>query len=180
MSDTERAGIIPRSVYSVFDVLESTCQAGDYEVTVSHLEIYQEELNDLLAPYNEAESLTARLSKRRFTTSLALATMLKKKGIQITYDPKQNQALAMDALRHGRSFGPLGDVLRSRIMQARLDEVERDKVTKLNIALDENRGVVVRNLTERRVKTPEEIFDVLEHSTAKRVTAETMCNGQSS
>ena len=30
------------------------------------------------------------------------------------------------------------------------------------------------------VKTPEEIFEILEHSIAKRVTAETMCNGQSS
>ena len=28
MNDTERAGIIPRSVYSVFDVLESTCVPG--------------------------------------------------------------------------------------------------------------------------------------------------------
>jgi hypothetical protein len=72
---------------------------GDYEVTVSHLEIYQEELNDLLSPLNDAESLTARLSKRRFTTSLALATALKKRGIQITYDPKQNHSLAVDALR---------------------------------------------------------------------------------
>lgn len=180
MEDIDRAGIIPRSVYSVFDVLESTCAPGDYEVTVSHLEIYQEELNDLLAPHNDAESLTARLSKRKFTTSLALAAALRKKGIQVTYDPKQNQAMAVDALRHGRMFGPLGEVLRSRIIKARLDEVEKDKHTKLKIALDEDRGVVVRNLTERRVKTPEEIFEVLEHSTAKRVTAETMCNGQSS
>ncbi len=77
-------------------------------------------------------------------------------------------------------FGPLGDVLRSRIMQARLDEVEKNRTTQLDIAHDEDRGVVVRNLTERKVTTPEEIFDVLEHSTAKRVTAETMCNGQSS
>ena len=30
MEDTERAGIIPRSVYSVFDVLQSTCQSGTF------------------------------------------------------------------------------------------------------------------------------------------------------
>ena len=58
-------------------------------------------------------------------------------------------------------FGPLGDVLRSRIMQARLDEVEKNRTTHLDIAHDEDRGVVVRNLTERKVTTPEEIFDVL-------------------
>ena len=92
MEDTEKAGIIPRSVYSVFDILESTCLPGDYTVTVSHLEIYQEELHDLLSPHNEAESLTARLSKKRYTTSLALAQAMQKKGIQMTYDPKTNKA----------------------------------------------------------------------------------------
>ena len=72
-------------------LLESTCLPGDYTVTVSHLEIYQEELHDLLSPHNEAESLTARLSKKRYTTSLALAQAMQKKGIQMTYDPKTNR-----------------------------------------------------------------------------------------
>ena len=154
---------------------------GDYTITVSHLEIYQEELNDLLSPHNEvrfmyisfqdssslvvvvlllflayilsdnlkqmfftnrlfslsralsrvlsralspalsralslsrslfnhkAESLTARLSKRKFTTSLALAQAMQRKGIAMTYDPKANQAMAIEALRQGRVFGPMG------------------------------------------------------------------------
>ena len=180
MEDTERAGIIPRSVYSVFDVLESTCAPGDYEVKVSHLEIYQEILHDLLSPHNAAESLTARLSKRKHTTSLALAMAMQRKGIQMKYDPNANQAMAIDAMRNGRLIGPMADVLRARIMKARLEEVEQEKKTKLSITSDDDKGVFVKNLTERIVKTPEEIFQVLQHSIAKRVTAETMCNGQSS
>ncbi len=181
MTSTERAGIIPRAVYAVFDVLASTCaSAGDYEVTVSHLEIYQEEMHDLLSPHNDAESLTARLSKRQFTTSLALAQQAKKNGIDIVYDPGYHQRTSIEALRNGRLMGPLGDVLRARMLSARLREVENDNNTRLRIGVDEERGVVVRNLTERRVKNPEQIFEVLEHSIAKRVTAETLCNGQSS
>jgi len=65
-------------------------------------------------------------------------------------------------------------------MQARLDEVEEDKKRVLTITSDEERGVYVNNLTERAVQTPEDIFEILQHSIAKRVTAETMCNGQSS
>lgn len=65
-------------------------------------------------------------------------------------------------------------------MQARLDEVEEDKKRVLTITSDEERGVYVNNLTERAVQTPEDIFEILSHSIAKRVTAETMCNGQSS
>ena len=152
MEDTEKAGIIPRSVYSVFDILESTCLPGDYTVTVSHLEIYQEELHDLLSPHNEAESLTARLSKKRYTTSLALAQAMQKKGIQMTYDPKTNKASAVDAMRNGRLIGPMADILRSRIMKARLEEVELDKKRKLTITSDEDKGVYITNLTERRGK----------------------------
>jgi hypothetical protein len=180
MESIELAGIIPRSIYAVYDLLQSTCMPGDYEITVSHLEIYQEELNDLLSPHNEAESLTARLSKRKFTTSLALAEAAKKRGVNLVYDPSANARMSVDALRNGRLIGPLGDVLRSRIMAARLKEVDRDRATLLRIVDDHERGVIVKNLTERTVKSPEQIFEVLEHSIAKRVTAETMCNGQSS
>jgi hypothetical protein len=136
----------------VFDILESTCLPGDYTVTVSHLEIYQEELHDLLSPHNEAESLTARLSKKRYTTSLALAQAMQKKGIQMTYDPKTNKASAVDAMRNGRLIGPMADILRSRIMKARLEEVELDKKRKLTITSDEDKGVYITNLTERRGK----------------------------
>ena len=44
---SKHAGVIPRSVHTIFDVLEH--QALEYSVKVSFLELYNEELTDLLA-----------------------------------------------------------------------------------------------------------------------------------
>jgi kinesin family protein 11 len=42
------AGVIPRSVQQIFDTLES--QNAEYSVKVTFLELYNEEITDLLAP----------------------------------------------------------------------------------------------------------------------------------
>ena len=42
------AGVIPRAVQQIFDTLESTL--SEYTVKVTFLELYNEELTDLLAP----------------------------------------------------------------------------------------------------------------------------------
>ena len=55
-------------------------------------------------------------------------------------------------MRNGRLIGPMADILRSRIMKARLEEVELDKKRKLTITSDEDKGVYITNLTERRGK----------------------------
>eukprot|EP00923_Selenidium_pygospionis_P028152 GHVN01050747.1.p1 GENE.GHVN01050747.1~~GHVN01050747.1.p1 ORF type:complete len:1293 (-),score=323.35 GHVN01050747.1:349-4227(-) len=52
----EEAGIIPRAVQGIFDRLES--QGAEYSVRVSYLEIYNEELNDLL---NDGEKQLLRI-----------------------------------------------------------------------------------------------------------------------
>ena len=44
---SKHAGVIPRSVHTIFDVLEN--QSLEYSVKVSFLELYNEELTDLLA-----------------------------------------------------------------------------------------------------------------------------------
>ena len=46
-SGSKHAGVIPRSIHSIFDVLEH--QSLEYSVKVSFLELYNEELTDLLA-----------------------------------------------------------------------------------------------------------------------------------
>eukprot|EP00897_Mesotaenium_endlicherianum_P001181 jgi/Mesen1/11063/ME000099S10506 len=45
------AGVIPRSVQQIFDTLEG--QDAEYSVKVTFLELYNEELTDLLAPAEE-------------------------------------------------------------------------------------------------------------------------------
>lgn len=51
MADSDppaEAGVIPRAVQQIFDTLES--QNAEYSVLVSFLELYNEEITDLLAP----------------------------------------------------------------------------------------------------------------------------------
>ena len=100
------AGVIPRSVKQIFETLEAN--GTEYSVKVTFLELYNEEITDLL-------------------------------GAEVD-DNRRKLALLEDA----KGF------------------------------------VTVRGLEDVIVKTPEEIFDVLNRGTAKRRTAETKLNKQSS
>ncbi|XP_071697444.1 kinesin-like protein KIN-5C [Rutidosis leptorrhynchoides] len=107
------AGVIPRSVKQIFDTLEG--QNAEYSVKVTFLELYNEEITDLLAP--------EELSK-------------------FGNDDKQKKMLAL--MEDGKG------------------------------------GVLVRGLEEEIVTSANEIFALLERGSAKRRTAETLLNKQSS
>jgi kinesin family protein 11 len=110
------AGVIPRSVRQIFDILESQC--AEYSMKVTFLELYNEEITDLLAP-----------DEPRFPVL----------------------------------------------------PVSEDK-TKKPIALmeDGKGGVFVRGLEEEVVYSAGEIYKILDKGSAKRRTAETLLNKQSS
>ncbi|KAH9559844.1 hypothetical protein CY35_06G076400 [Sphagnum magellanicum] len=107
------AGVIPRAVQQIFDTLES--QNAEYSVKVTYLELYNEELTDLLAP-------------------------------------EEFSKLAMD----DKSKKPLA------LME------------------DGKGGVLVRGLEEEMVTSASEIYHLLDRGSAKRQTAETFLNKQSS
>ncbi|XP_071719965.1 kinesin-like protein KIN-5C [Rutidosis leptorrhynchoides] len=107
------AGVIPRSVKQIFDTLEG--QNAEYSVKVTFLELYNEEITDLLAP--------EEISK-----------------------------IGMD-----------------------------DKPKKILPLMEDGKGgVLVRGLEEEIVTSANEIFTLLERGSAKRRTAETLLNKQSS
>ncbi|KAH6821999.1 P-loop containing nucleoside triphosphate hydrolases superfamily protein [Perilla frutescens var. hirtella] len=106
------AGVIPRAVRQIFDILE--VQNAEYSLKVTFLELYNEEITDLLAP-EECSKFTEDKSKK------PLALMEDGKG-----------------------------------------------------------GVLVRGLEEEVVTTANEIYKILEKGSAKRRTAETLLNKQSS
>lgn len=60
------AGVIPRAVRQIFDTLEA--QNADYSMKVTFLELYNEEITDLLA--NEESSRHAEDNKQRKPISL--------------------------------------------------------------------------------------------------------------
>ncbi|KAI3742366.1 hypothetical protein L1987_60046 [Smallanthus sonchifolius] len=107
------AGVIARSVKQIFDTLEG--QNAEYSVKVTFLELYNEEITDLLAPEE-----------------------ISKIGIE-------------------------------------------DKQKKLLPLMEDGKGgVLVRGLEEEIVTSASEIFTLLERGSAKRRTAETLLNKQSS
>ncbi|KAL8259949.1 hypothetical protein R6Q59_027902 [Mikania micrantha] len=107
------AGVIPRSVKQIFDTLEG--QNAEYSVKVTFLELYNEEITDLLAP--------EEISK-------------------VVIEDKQKKLLPL--MEDGKG------------------------------------GVLVRGLEEEIVTSASEIFTLLERGSAKRRTAETLLNKQSS
>ncbi|XP_050227654.1 kinesin-like protein KIN-5C [Mercurialis annua] len=107
------AGVIPRAVKQIFDTLEG--QNAEYSVKVTFLELYNEEITDLLAP--------DEISK-------------------VNMEEKQKKQLPL--MEDGKG------------------------------------GVLVRGLEEEIVTSANEIFTLLERGSAKRRTAETLLNKQSS
>ncbi|VFQ87003.1 unnamed protein product [Cuscuta campestris] len=107
------AGVIPRAVKQIFDTLES--QNAEYSVKVTFLELYNEEITDLLAPED--------LSK-------------------VALEDRQKKQLPL--MEDGKG------------------------------------GVLVRGLEEEIVTSASEIFTLIERGSAKRRTAETLLNKQSS
>ncbi|KAI3934891.1 hypothetical protein MKW92_049704 [Papaver armeniacum] len=107
------AGVIPRAVKQIFDTLES--QNAEYSVKVTFLELYNEEITDLLAH----EEIT-----------------------KFSVEEKQKKQLPL--MEDGKG------------------------------------GVLVRGLEEEIVTNTSEIFTLLERGSAKRRTAETLLNKQSS
>ncbi|KAK2424881.1 kinesin protein KIN-5D [Trifolium repens] len=106
------AGVIPRAVKQIFDILEA--QSAEYSMKVTFLELYNEEITDLLAPEE--------------TTKFV--------------DEKSKKPIAL--MEDGKG------------------------------------GVLVRGLEEEIVCTATEIYKILEKGSAKRRTAETLLNKQSS
>ncbi|CAM8952706.1 unnamed protein product [Rhodiola kirilowii] len=106
------AGVIPRAVQQIFDILEAQC--AEYSMKVTFLELYNEEITDLLAAEDSSKVI----------------------------DDKSKKPLAL--MEDGKG------------------------------------GVLVRGLEEEIVCTANEIYKILEKGSAKRRTAETLLNKQSS
>ncbi|KAL2508497.1 P-loop containing nucleoside triphosphate hydrolase superfamily protein [Forsythia ovata] len=106
------AGVIPRAVRQIFDILEA--QNAEYSMKVTFLELYNEEITDLLAPEECSKFI----------------------------DDKSKKPIAL--MEDGKG------------------------------------GVFVRGLEEEIVTTANEIYKILEKGSAKRRTAETLLNKQSS
>ena len=178
MEQSDLSGIIPRSVYTIFEILLSTVDSRDWNVSVSHLEIYQEQLTDLLAPDELRNTLSARLATENITTSQALVDAAAKRGVVIKLDTSKH-GKARKKLINSSSRMSLKTDGEQEFLD-RLEQVAYEQAHKLRIRKTDDKGMEVMNLTTIPVKSPDEIFEILDHSIKKRATAETLCNKFSS
>ena len=139
---------------------------AEFSITVSHLEIYNEELADLLSPdYGTTDMERQRAISRR-TTSRSLWQAARRRGINMIYMAK------------GNKLGGSGAEDSDTDMDIGTPRTARGRG--LRVVKDPSRGVIVDGLTEIEVKSAEEIFEILARSIKKRVTHETQMNKQSS
>ncbi|CAL4938806.1 unnamed protein product [Urochloa decumbens] len=108
----DTAGVIPRAVRHIFDILDA--QKADYSMKVTFLELYNEDITDLLATVDQS----------RF--------------------PEDRQKRPISLMDDGKG------------------------------------GAVIRGLQEFAVYSPSDIYSLLEHGSARRRTADTTQNKQSS
>jgi kinesin family protein 11 len=81
LTNTKNYGILPRAISSIFEKLDAS--AADYTVRVSYLEIYQENLEDLLAPSASAGAAASSSS------SAGAGAGGKGKGLRLMEDAKK-------------------------------------------------------------------------------------------
>ena len=173
--DPALAGIIPRSIYAIFELLQRA-DATEQTVTVSHLEIYNDELGDLQREKGLPTPRTVKAQRKwRTTTSLALYNKAKEKGIKMRLRTEKQRREEDGDIDYGS-----GDRGETALWRMRVAAAVARHASKLTIRYDEDRGVVVEGLQEVRVNSPAEIFKILERTIENRETHATLCNKQSS
>ena len=112
-------------------------------VTISHLEIYNDELGDLQRPKGLATPRTVAVRRdRRTTSSLALVAAAKKRGVAMRYVPAAQLA---DPIDYGS-----GDRGETALWRQRVAAAVAAHQRRLKICYDPERGVVVQGLSEVR------------------------------
>ncbi|OQS00797.1 hypothetical protein THRCLA_05859 [Thraustotheca clavata] len=143
-------GIMYQSVDMVFQALES-CQS---QIFISYVEIYNEELLDLLWQSQRRQEEKLRPRNTSSTTSKALQNAAKKRGVRMRY-------------KHH-----YGDI--------ELFENDEDQPPKLSIIAHSDNGVIIHGLQKIQVSSAKDAFKLLEIGFDCRQKSATQCNKESS
>ncbi|KAK6094660.1 Kinesin- motor protein [Batrachochytrium dendrobatidis] len=128
------AGIIPRTLYSLFDTLER--ETAEYSVRVSFIELYNEEINDLLSPEDDNRKLKIFDDRKGSTLIQGLEEILVKNAadvISILQTGSNRRQKAATKLNHvsSRSHGIFSITVHTK--ECTPDGEELLKVGKLNL-----------------------------------------------
>ena len=183
--EIEKIGIIPRAVHTIFREGGSG-GTRRYWVYVSHMEIYNERLFDLLAPSGTAADVAANdpaaasSSPRRSPSRRSRRSPSRRSPRIATGDGNPSPR------RTGRSLRPEGTKSPTRNLSPRNGERKISPRRAggsggegaggigagLTIEEDRHLGVMVKGLTQVEVKSPEDIFAIIARSKSNRRTAE--------
>lgn len=161
-----QCGAIPRSIFTIFKHLKSNFD--EYTVMISALEIYNEELYDLLV---ETDDIQSELPQRPVSD----------RNISVTSGRSGH-----DTARARKNWAALRQGLRvavRKVLHHRHQKfAEHHKKLRITYAYDSpsSRRVMVENLAKIQLAKPEEIFPVLRRCAARRATHETLMNAASS
>ncbi len=155
LSSPEHYGIIPRSAQAIFETLKKP-EFLSFNVVCTYLEIYNEELGDLLADDPMIPNHSASSSCASSTLS---STPMKE--------------------RHGRSSYTTSSQtpLKDRTNHSSHHNHQNNK--KLEIMNGKN-GTFCRGLTERQVNSASDVFELMQRSQQLRKIGETKMNKESS
>lgn len=143
------AGIIPRTLHQIFEKLSEN--GTEFSVKVSLLEIYNEELFDLLSPSDD-------VSER----------------LQLFDDPR-NKVGVRPRVQSQPSAGAFSGCVCSCLETCRTST----DLSRASAVLCWQRGVIVKGLEEVTVHNKDEVYQILERGAAKRRTASTLMNAYS-
>jgi hypothetical protein len=170
----EAFGIIPRSVESILLQQQEKRKNNkngmvilEQKVYVSHLEIYNEELQDLLFDPNEPDQ-TVYVDEDSEIKSLNGNGGISRKELR---DPAVTRRL-----RHVSSHSSSMFASESDAFGTSSNKYSEQQSKKLSIAKDAQGRVFIKNLREVEIHNVQELLQVLRQSIQRRQTAETGCN----
>jgi hypothetical protein len=183
LDKSDTSGIIPRSLHTIFELLQN--DAESYTVNVSHMEIYKEQIIDLLG--NEIDELSEEYQRRASTSREPPPAedhgdghdTSRMRRVQRRHRT-QSDAMPTGTERSRKRMELQRDLDSGDNYSRALAHIIADKDRRLKIMQDQVRGIVVQGLKEIQVDNVESVCKVLARSVRNRHTAETLCNVKSS
>lgn len=171
---SDSAGIIPRVLFKLFETLE--LQNEDYVVKCSFVELYNEELKDLLNDSRDSSSLKKlRIFDSNSIVVASSGSNNSSRKSSRTNSPRSSTEIAPSTLLRKR----VRSTASSNILPTTTQHVP-SKTQKHQISQDQNGGIYIQNLQEFHITRAKEGIELLQKGLRHRQVATTKMNDFSS
>ncbi|SCU80965.1 LADA_0B10484g1_1 [Lachancea dasiensis] len=164
---SEGAGVIPRVLFKIFDALDDAC-SDDYMIKCSFVELYNEELKDLLDDVQDA-SMPKKL--RIFDSTSNHNSITGSRSSSTTNSPKYAESHFS-----GSSFNSR----RRMRVSSNVSKRPKSPVPRTSFTTDTNSAIHIQNLQEFHIMNAKEGIQLLQRGLRQRQVASTKMNDFSS